>query len=337
MDSGKFVLCISLADTDSSQLIGEATAIAYKGATLDLQGRIRRVVVVWRDRQIFDPAVQMDIESRLDQIDQTRGSGRKAQLGGTLSSSSQPPMASELQPLFGHHTSLTRAETQAGSAPTALAEDDKLKTSEAAKLTLPVQANRLGAVIKQLANAEGAVAEKVKARKSLLADLEKLLAEHRAKLGADEALLADLSARKTSAQEKKAHVEHQILQSMSSDAEPQRPEDEPLTPPPVESLTPVGSPKGFTAELVSSPPPPLPPLAAADHQVPLAAGGGAAARAVDDALHQVPVARSPVNGEGPLSKKRRVGSQMVNDEEAAFASSMMGDLDDDVAAMLDAN
>ena len=293
------------------------------------------MVGVWRERGIFDPAVQMDIESRLDQIDQARGSGRKAQLGGTLSSSSQPPVASELQSLLGCHASLTRAETQANSASTALAEDDKLKSPEAAQLTLPVQANRLGAALKQLANAEGAVAEKVRARAALVAELETLVAAQRAQLRSDEALAAELRARKTAAQDRKAHVEHQILLSMAADAEPMRPQDEPLTPPPVESLTPAGSPAAGAPELAGEPPrlPPaeLPPLS----HVTSAFGGGAAARTADEALHQVPVARSPVNGEGPLSKKRRIGSQSVNDEEAAFASSMMGDLDDDVAAMLD--
>jgi len=284
------------------------------------------VVGVWRERGIFDPAVQIDIESRLDQIDQARGSGRKAQLGGTLSSSSQPPVASELQSLLSHHAALTRAETQANSAPTALAEDDKLQTAEATQLALPVQANRLGAALKQLANAEGAVAEKVRARAALIAELEALVGSQRAQAARDDALLADLRARKAAAHDRKARVEHRILQSLAADAEPQRPQDEPLTPPPVESLTPADSPAAGADLLGGLPRPESAELGPAS----------AAARTADEALHQVPVARSPVNGEGPLSKKRRIGSQSVNDEEAAFASSMMGDLDDDVAAMLDA-
>jgi len=48
------------------QLIAEATSVAYTGATLDLQNKIRRVITVWRDRQIFEPSIQSEIESRVD-------------------------------------------------------------------------------------------------------------------------------------------------------------------------------------------------------------------------------------------------------------------------------
>ena len=49
-----------------SPIIGEATAIAYKGATSEVQNKLRRVVEVWRQRQIFEPSIQEAIESRVD-------------------------------------------------------------------------------------------------------------------------------------------------------------------------------------------------------------------------------------------------------------------------------
>lgn len=49
-----------------SPVVAEATAATYKGAPSDIQGKLRRVIEVWRDRTIFDPAIQAAIESRLD-------------------------------------------------------------------------------------------------------------------------------------------------------------------------------------------------------------------------------------------------------------------------------
>lgn len=49
-----------------SPVIAEATSIAYKGASTDIQGKIRRVVDVWKDRTIFEAPIQGAIQARLD-------------------------------------------------------------------------------------------------------------------------------------------------------------------------------------------------------------------------------------------------------------------------------
>jgi hypothetical protein len=46
-------------------ILAEATQIAYKGSPADTQNKIRRVVEVWKQRNIFNPAVQQDVEKRL--------------------------------------------------------------------------------------------------------------------------------------------------------------------------------------------------------------------------------------------------------------------------------
>lgn len=51
-----------------SPVIAEATATAYKGATSEVQQKLRRVVEVWRQRQIFEAAIQEVIEARIDGI-----------------------------------------------------------------------------------------------------------------------------------------------------------------------------------------------------------------------------------------------------------------------------
>ena len=49
-----------------SPVIAEATATAYKGATNEVQQKLRRVVEVWRARQIFEVPIQEAIEARID-------------------------------------------------------------------------------------------------------------------------------------------------------------------------------------------------------------------------------------------------------------------------------
>ncbi len=49
-----------------SPVIAEATATAYKGATSEVQTKLRRVVEVWRARQIFEQPIQEAIEARID-------------------------------------------------------------------------------------------------------------------------------------------------------------------------------------------------------------------------------------------------------------------------------
>ena len=49
-----------------SPIIAEATATAYRGATNEVQGKLRRVVEVWRARQIFELPIQEAIEARID-------------------------------------------------------------------------------------------------------------------------------------------------------------------------------------------------------------------------------------------------------------------------------
>jgi hypothetical protein len=51
-----------------SPVIAEATATAYKGATNEVQQKLRRVVEVWRQRQIFELPIQEAIEARIDGI-----------------------------------------------------------------------------------------------------------------------------------------------------------------------------------------------------------------------------------------------------------------------------
>ncbi|KAJ9645796.1 hypothetical protein H2199_002836 [Coniosporium tulheliwenetii] len=214
-----------------SPIIAEATTTAYKGATHDVQQKLRRVIEVWRQRLIFDPAIQDAVE---------RGAAAPQ----------------ELQPLVQAQNALAKAELASKPAvASAKAEFHKLTDPTTPLPTPPVHAARLSALLKGLANAEGAVAETLKARRELLSGLETLINTHRAALAEDAAQAAELAARRENVEARKRDVEDGIMRGLSettpADAtpeagavveEPERPDIEALTPPPVESLTPIGTP-----------------------------------------------------------------------------------------------
>lgn len=109
----------------------------------------------------------------------------------------------------------------------------------------PVYAARLNGLLKHLANAESAVAESVKARKELVAALEKILDTNRQALEADEAQQRDLATRQSTIEDKKNEVELAIMRNLSNNEEAQSPGDGPsaspapeLDRPEVEALTP---------------------------------------------------------------------------------------------------
>ena len=238
--------------------IAEATAIAYKGATNDIQDKIRRTVDVWAERKIWDPPIQQAIESRINELDKSRV-GKK--LGGSLFSSSSSAAPTELQPLLPLHAALTKADITS-KQPLQIANEEYAKHTNPDKLTptAPVHAARLSALLKNLSSAEGAVAESIKARTNLVSGLEKILASNRLALESDEKHRLELKTRREAIEAEKRKVEDGIMRGVSTDggtpssatangngdnrittsAEPDRPYIEELTPPPMESVTPTG-------------------------------------------------------------------------------------------------
>ncbi|OGE51563.1 hypothetical protein PENARI_c013G02683 [Penicillium arizonense] len=241
-----------------SPIVVEATATAYKGNSNDFQQRIRRVVEVWRQRNVFEGPILDAVEATVNEIDKTRSTTKKQTLGGSFfkdnSSGSTP---SELQPLVPLQVALSKAALSSNSsATTAISEFDTLHDPKNPQPTPPVQAARLSHLLKTLANAESSVSEVIKSRRALIDGLEKMLQTNRAELAKEEILSTDISAKKTQVDIKKHEVEDAIMRGISSedssaapgehgghDESVARPEVEALTPPPVEAITPVGSPQ----------------------------------------------------------------------------------------------
>lgn len=154
---------------------------------------------------------------------------------------------SDLTPLVQPANSISKLGLSI-KAKTMAAEQEYAKNNDASQPTpsAPVYAARLNGLLKTLATAEGAVAECVKARHELIGALEKILGTHKASLMAEEQQLAQLTARKSEIDQKKQDVETAIMRgladqnSVNSDPksaspvpEPDRPEVEALTPPPM--------------------------------------------------------------------------------------------------------
>jgi regulator of Ty1 transposition protein 103 len=236
-------------------LIADATAAAYKGSSQDIQGKIRRVVEVWRQRGIFDTRIQEQVEKRLDELDKqkggkTLGSGGGGRLGGSLfgGSTSAGGVVPELESVNKSFTALNKA-TSAAKTPLTTATDEYTKWNDPSTAipSAPVHAARLRGLVKDLTAAHLAVGEKIKTQRELIEALEKLLESTRTKLSEDEVISNDLSTKIDSTQAKVTEVEDGIMRGQesasggeSSAHDASRPDPEGFTPPPpdVESFTP---------------------------------------------------------------------------------------------------
>ncbi|KAF9890898.1 hypothetical protein FE257_005474 [Aspergillus nanangensis] len=307
-----------------SPIIAEATATAYKGASNDIQQKIRRVVEVWRQRGIFEIPIQEAVEGRIDDIDKSRSTGKKPPLGGSLFSSPSGSTPSELQPLVPLQVALSKASVASGaSSAGANAEYDKMNDTNTPLPTPPVYAARLSQLLKSLANAENSVSEVIKSRHALIEGLEKLLETNRSSLSREQSLATQLSERKSETGKRKQEVEDAIMRGLSIEQSPAvnssdgahegetmtRPEFEALTPPPVEALTPVGSPKQEAHQPNAS--------GASDFQ----AMAGFTLPGFEHLKEEDPT--------GLHAKKRK-----VTHEEEDYAQFASGDLDADVAELL---
>lgn len=248
-------------------------------------------------------------------------------------------------------TALTKASVSSTTAvTTANAEYDRMNDPNTPAPTPPVHAARLTQLLKSLANAENSVSEVIKSRQALVDALEKMLNENRAALDKERSLVAQLAERKAETETKKRDVEFAIMQGLAAEdtqynaqaegAEASRPQVEALTPPPVESLTPVGSPKAepttittasAPAETVpaSAPPSALQPFSL-EPDSPVLEGGGLPGLSTTMASPPAPTDSSS-NGvaAGGSAKRRKVAH---GDEE--YAQYATGELDADVAELL---
>ncbi|KAI0200997.1 RNA polymerase II-binding domain-containing protein [Astrocystis sublimbata] len=200
-----------------SPAIAEAVTAAYKGAPHDVQQRIRRVVDVWRERGVFEGPIQQAVETRIHEIDKTRGTTKAGGIGGSIfgAASSVPQ---ELTPLVAPQQNVSKVVQSVKPAVTSAKSDyDNLMAPGSTVPSAPVYAARLSGLLKTLAQAEGAVEQCVKARRELVSELQKLLDTNRNALIADEDELEDVLTKKLRVEDKKNEVERAIMAGLPND------------------------------------------------------------------------------------------------------------------------
>jgi regulator of Ty1 transposition protein 103 len=187
----------------------------------------------------------------MSDLDKARGSV-KSGFGGAIFGGSSSSLPTELSSLAAPQQGVSKLLLSTKTSINGANQDyDKLMDPSATLPSPPVYAARLNGLLKTLANAEGAVEQCVKARRSLVGELQKILDSNKAALASDEQQLVNLKRRKVEVDDKKREVEFTIMQGLSNEEpaasrgfddaaipEPDRPEVEALTPPPMEPEVP---------------------------------------------------------------------------------------------------
>ncbi|KAF8466632.1 RNA polymerase II-binding domain-containing protein [Kalaharituber pfeilii] len=238
-------------------IIAEATELAYQSPP-DIQQKVKRVVQVWRQRQIFDNETLNSIEARVEAVEKGKpmgGTGRRIGggiLGGGLGGGGGVPQ--ELSKLVTAHQNLTgKLSTSTISYGSANMEYTKHMESNNIPAP-PVYAARLSQLLKTLDTAHTAVQDAITARSELLKNLELLLDTNKAALAGEQQQLDEIIAKRAKTDEMKREVENKILSGLdssngnsgreSADARSKTPEEfdrpavEALTPPPMDNYEP---------------------------------------------------------------------------------------------------
>lgn len=175
-------------------------------------------------RQISFPIYKSYTE--IIELDKTRASGKRTGGGGgsIFSSTSTSAMPNELAELVAPQQTISKLVLSTKTSLNAASQDyDKLTDPSAQLPSAPVHAARLNGLLKSLANAEGAVAESIKARALLIQSLEKILGSNQATLLAEEAQLVQLGTRKVEIDGRKKDVEDSIMRGFASNSDPSTP------------------------------------------------------------------------------------------------------------------
>lgn len=161
------------------------------------------------------------------ELDKLRAAGgKRAGASGSIfsSTSSASSIPNELAELVAPQQTISKLVLSTKTSLNASNQDyDKLTDPSAQLPSAPVHAARLNGLLKNLANAEGAVAESIKARKVLIQSLEKILGSNQTALVAEEAQLALLASRKAEIDTRKKDVEDSIMRGFASNSNPSTP------------------------------------------------------------------------------------------------------------------
>lgn len=194
----------------------------------------------------------LGVANHAPELDKARGTSKPGNGGSIFGGAPNIPV--DFAPLVSAYQAVGRLADSVSRNVTNSEHEYKKQTDPSTDIpSAPVYAARLNGLLKNLASAELAVAERVKARETLVSGLAKMLESNRAELERDQATVLSLLERKTEIEQKKQQVELGIMRALgptentssSMEAgkatgahEVDRPEMEALTPPAMEAFTP---------------------------------------------------------------------------------------------------
>ena len=234
-----------------SPILVEAIRDTYTNSPPDVQNKIHHVVLVWKERGVLDPTVQAELE--------------KEAVAPTLKSKDLMVMAPELEHLASLQWASSKAKLAFKSAHKSLDDEYRsLHLSQADALPPPEHAARLNALHKNLGLAEVELTKSIHATKSVTQELRKLLHENERADEEAQALAKTLASQQGETEQRKHVIEDAIMRGLApprrpsspgvktqeskvkvethdgnndeETEEPERPEMEPLTPPPAENF-----------------------------------------------------------------------------------------------------
>ncbi|OLL22843.1 UPF0400 protein [Neolecta irregularis DAH-3] len=191
------------------EVIVTAMETVFRQGSNDLQGKVKRVVDVWRQRQVFPADTLQRIDETIALMDKGKGNGA---VYGTLPRTSLPtlPMPPELtklvkaqQNLTASMSSNTLAISTASRAFSDIIESEQMPNP-------PVLAHKLQNLINSLGEAFKAATAAVSTREELVNQLTQLLDANKGALEAERLQLKDVQAKQFRATTLLQEVEEMI-------------------------------------------------------------------------------------------------------------------------------
>lgn len=257
-------------------IIVDAVVSAYRESPSNIAEKVRRLVIVWKDRSIFEPSILNAMESGMESAEKEKAANPRAGGRSHLSTNKGANVPAELKGIFAAQQNLNGklaiSTIQYGQSS---GEYKNAFESQAAKdQPAPVQAARLSNLLKTLDTAHTAVQGAITARTELISALEQLLQINNTALEGERHRAQELAEKKTAVEARKREVENRILQGLDAegdsnihgsttptgspranangandDDDPNRPRTPEMPTPAIEALTPP------PAESTYSPPP----------------------------------------------------------------------------------
>lgn len=219
------------------KVLPSAIESTYRSVPSDVKARIKRVVDVWKQRQIFSPQVLQDIESRISKnsdsakINDNVSGNSSLGLFGAMSGGGSSSTPQELSTLISTFQNTQKGHENAFNAGKKSIKDyDDLLQADNLPAP-PIYAKRLADLLTAIQQSSFALKTQIKTRQDYERALKKLLQESETQSKEENDLLNAVAAKEQEAAEVKQEVESMLVSDLQQDddAEIKAPSPEPLS------------------------------------------------------------------------------------------------------------